>query len=232
MTLTPLHDVPAGIARQQLDGKWEAYQIRTIGNAVWLVGSNFRGTAFAAYTLSERLGIDPLYIWTGYAPDKHSTLVLKQTDFLAGSPTFKFRGFFHDDEDILPRPFDENGYPLQTGTVPRIWYERFFETALRLRMNMVAPYVRVQRSVRDPEDGERLGLDLHVASLRHARVESVGVHAVRARSSAQRGHRLGLVQESRRPAELLARRRAREPRSRRLLAGRAAWHPGPLVHVP
>jgi len=146
VTLTPLHDVPDSIARQQLDGQWEAYQIRTTADAVWLVGANFRGTAFAAYTLSERLGIDPLYIWTGYAPDKHSTLVLKQTNFLAGSPTFKFRGFFHDDEDILPRPFDENGYPLQTGTVPRIWYERFFETALRLRMNMVAPYVRVQRS--------------------------------------------------------------------------------------
>ena len=104
-----------------------------------------RGTAFAAYTLSERLGIDPLYHWTGYTPEKHATLVLKQTNFASGPPTFKYRGFFHDDEDILPRPFDENGYPLQTGTVPLVWYERFFETALRLRLNMVAPYVRVQR---------------------------------------------------------------------------------------
>jgi hypothetical protein len=145
VTLGGSQQVPADIARQRLDGRWEAYQVRTIGNTVWLVGSNFRGTAFAAYTLSERLGIDPLYLWTGYAPAKLPTLVLKQTDFVADPPTFKYRGFFHDDEDILPRPFDENGYPLQTGTVPKIWYERFFETALRLRMNMVAPYVRVQR---------------------------------------------------------------------------------------
>src|SRR5262249_40892295 len=145
VTLAPSHDVPGPIARQALDGQWEAYQIRTTGSAVWLVGANFRGTAFAAYTLSERLGIDPLYIWTGHAPGEHATLVMKQTNFQAGPPTFRFRGFFHDDEDILPRPFDENGYPLQTGTVPRVWYERFFETALRLRMNMVAPYVRVQR---------------------------------------------------------------------------------------
>ena len=99
-------------------GQWEAYQIQTAGDTVWLVGSNLRGTAFAAYTLSERLGIDPLYLWTGYAPAKYPTLVLKQTDFVADPPTFKYRGFFHDDEDILPRPFDENGYPLQTGTVP------------------------------------------------------------------------------------------------------------------
>ena len=145
VTLTGSRNVPPQIARQRLADKWEAYQIRTIGNTAWLVGSNFRGTAFAAYTLSERLGIDPLYVWTGYAPEKRSPLVLKPTDFVADSPTFKYRGFFHDDEDILPRPFDENGYPLQTGTVARVWYERFFETALRLRMNMVAPYVRVQR---------------------------------------------------------------------------------------
>jgi hypothetical protein len=138
-------DVPDSINRQKLAGQWEAYQIQTAGTTVWLVGSNFRGTAFAAYTLSERLGIDPLYLWTGYAPEKHSTLVLRQTDVTTDPPTFRFRGFFHDDEDILPRPFDENGYPLQTGTVPAAWYERFFETALRLRMNMVAPYVRVQR---------------------------------------------------------------------------------------
>src|SRR5262249_2764411 len=129
----------------QPDGRWEAYRIRADGREVSLVGSNFRGTAFAAYTLAERLGIDPLYIWTGYVPDRHPTLILKRTDFSADPPTFKYRGFFHDDQDILPRPVDENGYPLQTGTVPRVWYERFFETALRLRMNMVAPYVRVQR---------------------------------------------------------------------------------------
>ena len=145
VTLSASHPVPARINRARLQGQWEAYDIRTIGDDVWLVGSNFRGTAFAAYTLSERLGIDPLYIWTGYVPEKRSALVLKPVDFHASAPTFKYRGFFHDDEDILPRPFDENGYPLQTGTVPRVWYERFFETALRLRMNMVAPYVRVQR---------------------------------------------------------------------------------------
>src|SRR5215471_9736368 len=145
VTLTDSVSVPQGIAKQDLMGKWEAYQVLTTGKAVWLAGSNSRGTAFAAYTLSERLGIDPLYLWTGYTPEKHETLVLRKTDLFTGPPTFKYRGFFHDDEDILPRPFDENGYPLQTGTVPRVWYERFFETALRLRMNMVAPYVRVQR---------------------------------------------------------------------------------------
>ena len=138
-------EVPAAIDAAALQGQWESYRIVTAGSTVWLVGSNPRGTAFAAYTLSERLGIDPLYIWTGYSPEHRDPLVLKRTSFTQGPPAFRYRGFFHDDEDLLPRPFDANGYPLQTGDVPLDWYKRFFETALRLRMNMVAPYTRVHR---------------------------------------------------------------------------------------
>ena len=137
--------IPAAVSAAALQGQWESYRIVTLGRSVWLVGSNPRGTAFAAYTPSERLGIDPLYIWTGYTPAHHNPLVLKATNFTQPPPTFRYRGFFHDDEDLLPRPFDANGYPLQTGDVPLDWYKRFFETALRLRMNMVAPYTRVHR---------------------------------------------------------------------------------------
>jgi len=137
--------LPSAIDVSTLRGQWENYRVITAPATVWLVGSNPRGTAFAAYTLSERLGVDPLYLWTGYVPEHHDPLVLKATRFAQGPPTFRYRGFFHDDEDILPRPFDARGYPLQTGDVPLAWYRRYFETALRLRMNMVAPYVRVHR---------------------------------------------------------------------------------------
>ena len=84
-----------------LSGKWEAYRIKTTDEGIWLVGSNPRGTAFAVYTLAERLGVDPLYIWTGYAPEQHEKLTVKPVNFEAGEPTFKFRGMFHDDEDAL-----------------------------------------------------------------------------------------------------------------------------------
>ena len=138
-------EVAAAVDARAMQGQWESYRIVTTGRDVWLAGSNPRGTAFAAYTLSERLGVDPLYIWTGYAPEHRDPLVMKRTTFAQGPPAFRYRGFFHDDEDLLPRPFDANGYPLQTGDVPLDWYKRFFETALRLRMNMVAPYTRVHR---------------------------------------------------------------------------------------
>ena len=137
--------IPSVVSTAGMQGQWESYRVVTEGRNVWLVGSNPRGTAFASYTLSERLGIDPIYIWTAYRPEHHDPLVLKRTNFSQAPPAFKYRGFFHDDEDLLPRPFDANGYPLQTGDVPLDWYKRFFETALRLKMNMVAPYTRVHR---------------------------------------------------------------------------------------
>jgi len=150
--------LPKDVDTRGMQGQWEAYRVVTTPKTVWLVGSNPRGTAFAAYTLSERLGIDPLYLWTGYLPEHHDPLVLKATRFVQGPPTFKYRGFFHDDEDILPRPFDERGYPLQTGDVPLSWYKKFFETALRLRMNMVAPYTRVHRRYEVQETASDWGL--------------------------------------------------------------------------
>lgn len=145
ITLGDGNDLPPGAALDKLKGKWEAYQILTTPDTVWCIGSDFRGTAYAVYTLSERLGIDPLYLWTGFTPERHDELVLKATNAFFDSPTFKYRGFFHDDEDILPRPFNYSGWPLRTGDVPLEWYKKFFETALRLRMNMVAPYTRVHR---------------------------------------------------------------------------------------
>jgi hypothetical protein len=137
--------LPKDVDVRGMQGQWEAYRVVTAPKTVWLVGSNPRGTAFAAYTLSERLGIDPLYLWTGYLPEHHDPLILRATRFVQGPPTFRYRGFFHDDEDILPRPFDARGYPDQLGDVPLSWYQKFFETALRLKMNMVAPYTRVHR---------------------------------------------------------------------------------------
>jgi hypothetical protein len=138
-------ELPAGAATDKLKGQWEAYQILTAPGTIWLIGSDARGTAFAVYTLAERLGIDPLYLWTGFQPQRSDRLVLQKTDQFFASPTIKYRGLFHDDEDILPRPFEYSGWPLRIGDVPLEWYKKFFETALRLRLNMVAPYTRTHR---------------------------------------------------------------------------------------
>ena len=142
---TPGH-VAVHVDTAKSDDRWEAFDIVTGGNGdLHLIGSNPRGTAFAVYTLCERIGIDPLHHWTGYEPAHRNPLILKPVHFESAPPTVKYRGMFHDDEDILPRPFETPGYPLRTGDVPTEWYAKYFETALRLRMNMVAPYTRVTR---------------------------------------------------------------------------------------
>jgi hypothetical protein len=138
-------EVPADVNPDSIKGQWESYRILTSKETVWLVGSDFRGTAYAAYTLSERLGIDPLYIWTGYRPEHHNPLVIKQVNFKANPPAFRYRGTFHDDEDILQRPFNSEGYPALDGDIPLDWYKKWFETELRLKMNMVVPYTRAHR---------------------------------------------------------------------------------------
>ena len=124
----------------------ESYRIHTDSQGIVVTGADDRGAAFGIYELSERLGVDPLYIWTGIMPEKRDRLVVKKVNFSQGPPAFRWRGLFHDDEDVLPRPFLKAGYPDPRGTVPKVWYERFFETALRLKMNMVAPWVRTQRN--------------------------------------------------------------------------------------
>jgi len=127
--------------------KPESYRIRTDSQGIVVTGADDRGAAFGIYELSERLGIDPLYIWTGITPKRRDRLIVKKINFSQGPPEFRWRGLFHDDEDVLPRPILREGYPDPRGTVPKVWYERFFETALRLKLNMVAPWVRTQRNL-------------------------------------------------------------------------------------
>ncbi len=131
--------------------EWESYDVRTVPGGIEITGSNPRGTAFGVYELCERLGVDPLYRWTGYVPERRLPLVVKKIDHHQGPPDVKFRGLFHDDEDVFPRPMiplqaaDGLVGPDPNGAVSLDDYKRFFETALRLKMNMVAPWVRTNR---------------------------------------------------------------------------------------
>ncbi len=131
--------------------EWESYSVDAAAGHIKITGSNPRGTAFGVYELSERLGIDPLYRYTGVVPQRHTPLILKEVHFHQPPPAVRFRGFFHDDEDVLPRPLERTAAadglmaPAINGTVSLADYKRYFETALRLKLNMVAPWVRTNR---------------------------------------------------------------------------------------
>ncbi|MCC6125978.1 MAG: glycosyl hydrolase 115 family protein [Pirellulales bacterium] len=106
--------------------------------ALVATGNDLRGAIYAAYALSEEiLGVDPWYFWVDKEPRYRGKIELpagfaKQF----GPPTFRYRGWFINDEDLLrtysPDPLKENVFS------PEIM-DRIFETLLRLRGNMVVP---------------------------------------------------------------------------------------------
>jgi hypothetical protein len=130
MIKEPLSDRESYILRVQQDDRGRTALVAT--------GADMRGAIFAAYSLSEELlGVDPWYFWTDNEPAVRERIVVPAGfDRSHGSPTFKYRGWFMNDEDLLsmftPDPVRENVFSLEM-------FERIYETVLRLKGNMVAP---------------------------------------------------------------------------------------------
>lgn len=119
-------------------GEPESFFMRVEDNALVAMGTDVRGSIYAAYTLSEEiLGVDPWYFWTDHEPVPRKQIgVSASLDESFGQPTFRYRGWFINDEDLLnrfsPDPLRENPYSLEM-------LDRICETLLRLRGNMIVP---------------------------------------------------------------------------------------------
>lgn len=106
--------------------------------ALVAAGADMRGSIYAAYALSEEiLGVDPWYYWVDKEPARQERIDLAAGfDKRFGPPTFKYRGWFINDEDLLcgfaPDPLRENNFSLEM-------HDRICETLLRLRGNMIVP---------------------------------------------------------------------------------------------
>ncbi len=106
--------------------------------AVVATGTDVRGAIYAAYALSEELlGVDPWYFWADKEPAFRGRVeVTGHLDRRFGPPTFRYRGWFINDEDLLggfsPDPLRENVFSLEM-------LDRICETILRLRGNLIVP---------------------------------------------------------------------------------------------
>jgi hypothetical protein len=138
------HSLPQGVARP---AGWEVLQLKTVANpwpgssvrhAVILTGSDVRGTIYAIYEFSHRfLNVDPFHWWTDHRPARRERVVVPANfDAREGSPTFRYRGWFMNDEDLMtawrPGIAEKSGISLET-------WDRVFEALLRLRGNMIVP---------------------------------------------------------------------------------------------
>jgi hypothetical protein len=129
--------------------------------ALVATGADMRGSMYAAYALSEEiLGVDPWYYWVDKEPAARSRIeVPADFDRRFGPPTFKYRGWFINDEDLFarytPDPLRENVFSLEM-------FDRIYETILRLRGNMVAPATFPFPDERCQELAARRGLILNM----------------------------------------------------------------------
>ncbi len=106
--------------------------------SVVAAGSDVRGGIYAVYAVSERLlGVDPWWYWTDLEPTPQQRVELHpDLDYRSETPTFEYRGWFINDEDLLsafaPDPLRQNVFSLA------MW-DRIYETLLRLHGNMIVP---------------------------------------------------------------------------------------------
>jgi len=124
-------------------------------------GSDMRGSIYAAYAFSEEfLGVDPWYYWVDKEPLPRTQIEIPATfDTWVVPPTFKYRGWFINDEDLLarysPDPLRENAFSLEA-------LDRICETLLRLRGNMIVPATFAFPDERCNELAARRGLVLNM----------------------------------------------------------------------
>lgn len=134
----------AGVAEETLAGRWENYVVRPCGGLL-VAGSDERGTLFGIYDVSERyFGVDPIANWTGLPAAKRDSVAVTDRGVTPATPAFRYRGWFLNDEDLItgwqlsPERRRLVHYYFHRPIAPAV-YEKVFETALRLRCNLIIP---------------------------------------------------------------------------------------------
>ena len=128
-------------------GSWEAYSVKESDGVLRIVGSDDRGTMFGVYDFIERyLGVDPMWFWSGVAHPKKATLAWEKVEIEQPSPSFRFRGWFLNDEDFInswkpyagPRAV-RRGLTFIDNVMSHETLEHVLEALVRCRMNMIIP---------------------------------------------------------------------------------------------
>jgi hypothetical protein len=126
----------------KLKGQWEGYQIQLvkspfkgIDNALVIVGSDRRGTAYGVVELSQQIGVSPWYWWADVPVKKKKEIYVKPNVFITDAPKVKYRGIFINDE----APALSNWSKEKFGGFNHLFYEKVFELMLRLKANYLWP---------------------------------------------------------------------------------------------
>jgi hypothetical protein len=129
-----------------LQGKWESYLAMTIArpfpgveNALVIVGSDRRGTAYGAFALSEAIGVSPWCWWADVTPRHRDALFVRAGICASKEPSVQYRGIFINDEDWGLQPWAAKNFEPEVGDIGPKTYARVFELLLRLKANYLWP---------------------------------------------------------------------------------------------
>lgn len=130
----------------QLQNQWESFLIThvknpfaNIDNALVIIGSDRRGTAFGIYELSQAIGVSPWYWWADVAPQKKSSIYVQSGSRRFGPPSVKYRGVFINDEDWGMQAWAKKNFESENGGIGPKTYAKVFELLLRLKANTLWP---------------------------------------------------------------------------------------------
>lgn len=136
----------------------EQYRIRVQDGALYIEGSDRRGTIYGIYELSRSIGVSPWYFWADVPVKKRDEYVLPEGFLKEDHPAVEYRGIFINDEEEL-EAWVKNYMGEETIGVRT--YEKVFELLLRLKANYIWPAMHVNSFNVKKENGalaERMGI--------------------------------------------------------------------------
>lgn len=129
-----------------LKGRWESYQIALVknpvhgvGQALVIVGSDRRGTAYGLLSISRAIGVSPWYWWADAPIVKHDYLYLSVRSTISEEPSVKYRGLFINDEDWGLFRWARDNFEKERGNFGPKTYAKVCELLLRLQANYLCP---------------------------------------------------------------------------------------------
>lgn len=126
--------------KKDLANQWEKFSIQKEKENLLIVGSDVRGTVYAIFEITDRLGISPWKWWADVHPIKQESLSLKLSkQKIISSPSVQYRGIFLNDEDWGLQPWAAKTFETETGDIGPKTYEKIFQLLLRLKANTIWP---------------------------------------------------------------------------------------------
>ena len=120
---------------REVAGRWESSVIQIVDGNLVVAGADKRGTIFAVYEISKRIGVSPWHWWADVPVRRRDVLTWGVPRLVQPSPKVKYRGIFINDE----WPSFGGWTHGKFGGFKSPMYTKMFELLLRLKANYLWP---------------------------------------------------------------------------------------------